>query len=324
MNEIVDLANQIRCDLEKIHPKMRKTLLRKFPLLVAVMLDARTANTNELAATLPLTTPRLDMRNQWIARLLHNPLLNSYKTIEPFARQLFHNLVESGKTIKLTLDQENLNNRFDIFLLTIKWAEKSFPLVWRIETAPAQKIINIQLRILEQIKHWIPKNARVRLITERIIPGEELFIWVQGHKWQYQFRLHSDISTILSPDTQLQHLTIKSLVNDRPSIHPVSLFNKRVSTYLLAWHDPQDRSKERFFAIDSNNHYPLPTVIVQSKIGVDWVFAGFNSREFSLRNTQLQYATRLDHLILIMSVALYWCNQNSHNYCRVLNRKYQI
>jgi hypothetical protein len=48
-------------------------------LLVATMLDVRSANLMDLAASLPRAAERLDMRYQWISRLLGNDLIDVAK-----------------------------------------------------------------------------------------------------------------------------------------------------------------------------------------------------------------------------------------------------
>src|SRR3954470_3476301 len=55
----------------------RKTQRGKLALLIATMLDVRSANLMDLAAGLPLAADRTDMRYQRITRLLGNPLVVS-------------------------------------------------------------------------------------------------------------------------------------------------------------------------------------------------------------------------------------------------------
>jgi len=66
----------MRCGLEKTIPGIRKTILKKLPLAVAAMREGRTPNTLELSTFLPLTTERADLREQWLRRLLSNPLID--------------------------------------------------------------------------------------------------------------------------------------------------------------------------------------------------------------------------------------------------------
>ncbi len=49
-------------------------------------MQTQTANTAAWAAVLPIETERDDMRLQWIARLLANPLLDGVRVMELFAR----------------------------------------------------------------------------------------------------------------------------------------------------------------------------------------------------------------------------------------------
>jgi hypothetical protein len=41
--------------------------------------------------------------------------------------------------------------------------------------------------------------------------------------------------------------------------------------------------------------------------GIEPMFSDFRSRGFGLEDTQLRYAERVDHLVLIMTLAMYWC-----------------
>jgi hypothetical protein len=85
-------------------PKQRKTQREKLALLVATMLDVRSANLMELAAGLPLEADRTDMRYQWITRLLGNPLVISDAIMEPFAREALERAAADGQPVVLVLD----------------------------------------------------------------------------------------------------------------------------------------------------------------------------------------------------------------------------
>ena len=72
MSGIKHLSQGIIEDLGRRLPGQRKTQREKLGLLVATMLDVRSANLMDLAASLPRATGRVDMRYQWIERLLAN------------------------------------------------------------------------------------------------------------------------------------------------------------------------------------------------------------------------------------------------------------
>jgi hypothetical protein len=72
MSGIEQLAEMITTDLEQRLPGQRKTQRDKLALLVATMLEVRSANLMDVAACLPRPAERLDSRYQWIKRFLAN------------------------------------------------------------------------------------------------------------------------------------------------------------------------------------------------------------------------------------------------------------
>jgi len=42
------------------------------------------------------------------------------------------------------------------------------------------------------------------------------------------------------------------------------------------------------------------------------MFSDFKTRGFGLEDTRLRSAERVDHLVLIMTLAMYWCVQTGH------------
>ena len=62
MSYIEYFADNIKAELELRLPDQRKTQRGKLSLLVATMLDVRSANLMDLAAGLPRATDRTDMR----------------------------------------------------------------------------------------------------------------------------------------------------------------------------------------------------------------------------------------------------------------------
>src|SRR6187402_3491019 len=65
MGGIEQLAETVATDLEQRLPGQRKTQRGKLALLVATMLQVRSANLMDVAACLPRPAERLDSRYQW-------------------------------------------------------------------------------------------------------------------------------------------------------------------------------------------------------------------------------------------------------------------
>ena len=108
MNGITEIAASLSAELEQRLPKQRRTQRVKLALLVATMLDVRSANLMDPAAGLPREADRTDMRYQWITRLLGNPLVISDAIMEPFSREVLEQAAATGAPVTLILDQSKI------------------------------------------------------------------------------------------------------------------------------------------------------------------------------------------------------------------------
>ena len=91
-------------------------------LLVATALDVRDVNLMELAAALPRAAERLDMRYQWISRLLGNALIDTDAVMAPFAREVLARAGADGRTLVLIIDQSQVNAAHQMVMVSCAWA----------------------------------------------------------------------------------------------------------------------------------------------------------------------------------------------------------
>ena len=141
MNGITEIADSINSELKRRLPNQRKTQRTKLALLVATMLDVRSANLMDLAAGLPRQADRTGplgnaqryMRYQWITRLLGTPLVISDEIMEPFSR--LEQAAGNGAPLTLILDQSKMSDRHQLLMLALGCGERALPLAWRVEAA---------------------------------------------------------------------------------------------------------------------------------------------------------------------------------------------
>jgi hypothetical protein len=158
MGKTDKLADEVRFGLEEALPGMRKTILKKLPLAVAAMIQARTPNTMELSTLLALDTERADMREQWLRRLLTNRLIRSAGGLEPFARRALEQAAAGGQAILLSMDQTDLGDRFAVLMISVRRGDRSLPLVWRIEEGEANIGFAGQQVLLEQVRALVARR----------------------------------------------------------------------------------------------------------------------------------------------------------------------
>src|SRR5215216_3765395 len=86
MGGVETVSAAVRADLAARLPSQNKKQREGLALLVATALDVRSVNLMELAAAVPRAAERLDMRYQWISRLLGNARIDVEAVMAPYAR----------------------------------------------------------------------------------------------------------------------------------------------------------------------------------------------------------------------------------------------
>ena len=161
MSTVKRLAEEVERGLGELHAGLRKTVVRKLALAVGAMLEGQTPNTVELANLLPLDTARQDMREQWLRRLLKNPLLHCDEVMAPLARQELEKAAAHGQVVLLSMDQAELGDRMAVLMVCVRVGDRSLPLVWLAEAGAANIGFAGQRRLLERVRGWLPAGVPV-------------------------------------------------------------------------------------------------------------------------------------------------------------------
>ena len=64
----------------------------------------------DLSASLPRESERIDMRYQWISRLLGNALIDTDRVMAPFASEVLQRATANGRRLILIIDQSKAND----------------------------------------------------------------------------------------------------------------------------------------------------------------------------------------------------------------------
>jgi hypothetical protein len=300
MTGIEEIADSISAELQDRLPKQRKTQRTKLALLVATMLDVRSANLMDLAAGLPREADRTDMRYQWIARLLGNPLVVSDGIMEPFSREVLERASATGEPLTLILDQSKMSDRHQVLMLALRCGERALPLAWRVEETDGAIGFDTQKALLDAVAPWLPAQARVRLMGDRFYGTADLIGWCQGCDWDYRLRLKGNLVVF----DHTGRTTTGKCAGDRVHyLENVELTGRRARTHIGIIHDP-GHAEPWIIAMSEKPSY-LRTLEYGQRWGIEPMFSDFKSRGFGIEDTQLRYPDRLDRLILVMSLALY-------------------
>lgn len=173
MGTVKQLADAVARGLTAALPGLRKTVVSKLSLAVGAMIEGQTPNTVELANLLPLNTERQDMREQWLRRLLKNPLRLATAVMAPFAREALVKAARNGQTVLLSMDQTDLGDRMAVLMVALRVGDRALPLAWLAEEGPANIGFAGQQQLLEQVLAWLPTGAKVAAVGGPVLPLSE-------------------------------------------------------------------------------------------------------------------------------------------------------
>ncbi len=301
MGGIEHVGRGIIADLAARLPRQRKTQRSKLGLLVATMLEARSANLMDLAAALPRPAERLDMRYQWIERLLANPRLEVDAVMAAYAREVLARAAASGQQLVLILDQTQATARHQVLMLGLRVGERALPLAWRVKETRGSIGFAEQEDLVRLVAAWLPAGARALLMGDRFYGGPDLILLCRSLGWNYRLRLKGDLLvTVEGGETT----TGGCAARGEHLLPDVTLTAREVPTSIAIVHEPG---------------HPEPWIIAMSKTptvyrafdyglrwGIEAMFSDFKSRGFGLEASQIRHPDRLARLLLVMALALHW------------------
>src|SRR3954467_5447981 len=190
MSGIEQLAEMITTDLEQRLPGQRKTQRDKLALLVATMLQVRSANLMDVAACLPRPAERLDSRYQWIKRFLANTHVVSDAVMAPYGREVLARLSAQGQTVVLLIDQTQVNERHQAVMVAVRLGGRALPLIWRVKETQGAIGFAEQRTALEAVARLLPTGIRPVLIGDRFYGSPDLIGWCceQGGDWRLRLK----------------------------------------------------------------------------------------------------------------------------------------
>jgi hypothetical protein len=301
MGGIEHVGSGIIADLAARLPGQRKTQRAKLGLLVATMLEARSANLMDLAAALPRPAERVDMRYQWIERLLANRHLEVDAVMAAYARELLARAAISGRQLVLILDQTQATARHQVLMLALRVGERALPLAWRVKQTRGSIGFAEQEELVRLVAAWLPADAKAVLMGDRFYGGPELILLCRALGWDYRLRLKGDLLvTVEGGETT----TGECVARGEHLLPEVGLTAREVPTSIAIVHEPAH--PEPWIIAMSE----APTVYRAFDYGLRWgieaMFSDFKSRGFGLADSQIRHPDRLARLLLVMALALYW------------------
>ena len=295
------VAASVSADLLRRLPRQNKKQREGLALLVGTMLDVRSANLMDLSASLPRDSERIDMRYQWISRLLGNELIDTDRVMAPFAGEALQRAAAHGRRLILIIDQSKANDTQQAIVVAVRVGGRSLPVAWRVKETEGAIGFAEQRAALETALTLLPIGAKVVLMGDRFYGSPDLIAWCRSKGWDWRLRLKADLLVF---EDGGESTVAECFARHERMLTDVELTAKRVRTNIGMVHE--DGHSEPWFIAMSDAPTTAKTFDYGLRWGIEAMFSDFKSRGFGLEDSQLQRVDRMDRLILVMALALYW------------------
>jgi hypothetical protein len=270
-------------------------------LLVATMLDVRSANLMDLAASLPRQVERLDMRYQWISRVLGNSLIAEDEVMAPYGREVLDRLASDGQKIVLIIDQTQATEVHQAVVVAVRLGGRALPLAWRVKQTQGAIGFAEQREALDLVVGLLPEGVRPVLMGDRFYGSPDLIAWCRAQGWDWRLRLKQDLLVF---EDGGESTLAECFARGEHMLTGIELTGRRVATNIAMVHEP-GHPEPWFIALPE-----VPTVHRAFDYGLRWgidaMFSDFKSRGFGLEDSHIQRPDRLSRLILVMAMAQFW------------------
>ena len=153
--------------------------------------SARSANLMDLAAALPRPAERVDMRYQWIERLVGQPAGGVDAVMRPFAEAVLARPRPRGGTWS-SPGSEPGAARHQMLVLGVRVGERALPLAWRVRETRGS-IGFVEQGSCSAGRGWLPADARIVLMGDRFYGGPDLILLCRGLGWDCRLGSREDL-----------------------------------------------------------------------------------------------------------------------------------
>lgn len=308
MSGLKKLNKSISDDLAVRFPSQRLTQRRKLSELVSAMLMCQTPNLMELSNVLDRPSYSMEARYNYVERFIKNDLVDHAEVMSHYAKDLLLRLSKHQDRIFLMIDQSRINDNLQLLMVSVRVNKRALPILWYAEETEGAIGFSAQEKVLDIVDSWLPKGVNVLLAGDRFYGCANLIKWCQNHNWKYRLRLRGNL-TIKQQDKS-KKATKKSL--DMLKLEGAKYIKKADMvagsiTDIGILHE-KGHKEAWYIAMDDEDTKSIDLKIrdYSKRWGIENMFSDFKSRGFSLTDSKLRFADRLERLVLVASIAFHW------------------
>jgi len=298
---IAHVAWVIEEDLSDRATGLRKQQVEALADLAACALSCRSVNTAEWQAVLPRQACDDKSKERYISRLLGNRLIEPLAVMRGFIPELAALAGAGGKTVVLMIDQSKVRDGFECLMISLRTGERAIPVAWRVLPVKGNIGFNEQELLLDAVAAIMPEGVSILLAGDRFYGTAALIQWCRKQSWHYRLRLRDNL--ILHHEGG-EITTGEAAKAGMSAVLDAELNNSGVKTHIGILHEKGH--KEPWLIALSEPPTKGRVLDYGLRWGIESLFSDFKSRGFAITKTQLKHADRIERLILVLTIALFW------------------
>lgn len=288
-------------DLNDRDTGLQKPHIKGLADIAACVLACRSVNSSEWVSVLPRRTEDEESKARYIRRFLSNPMIDPLAVMAGFIAEIAEVAGSGGKTIILMMDQSKIRDGFECLMVSMRVGERAIPVAWRVLEVKGNIGFEVQKPLLDAVADMMPEGADILLAGDRFYGTAALIGWCQQHGWNYRLRLRDnlilqheggEITTGAAAKAGIRALADATLNETGVTTNMGILHEKgHKEPWIIAMRDVPSKGRVLDYGM---------------RWGIEPMFSDFKSRGFGITKTQLKHADRIERLILVLTVALYW------------------
>lgn len=310
------ISGRIEEDLQDRDTGLHKSHISGLSDICASILATRSANTSEWASVLPRKSDDKS-KERYISRFLGNKLISPISVMGGFIPELIEMSGSNGQTVVLMMDQSKVSDGFECLMVSLRVGERAIPVSWRVVATSGAIGFDIQEELLNDTLAMVPEGIAILLAADRFYGTSSLINWCKKQGWQYRIRLKSNL-ILLHEGGEIT--TGKAAQMKLAAIENAAFNETGVTTNIGILHEPGH--KEPWIIAMDCKPSKYKVLDYGMRWGIEPMFSDFKSRGFCITKTQLQHSDRIERLILVLTIALYWAvstgmkPKTNHNYTK--------
>ena len=296
------IAEIIADDLEDRETGLSKPQRIGLADIAASVLTCRSVNTSELSNILPRIVKSSEESYRFINRWLSNSLITPIQVMKGFIPEILEMLTSQGQVAILMMDQSKISNGFECLMVSLRLGERAIPVAWKVKRTEGEIGYNEQEPLLKEAYGLIPKGIKIMLAADRFYGTAALISLCQSFGWQYRIRLKGNLNLFHQEGWVMNSHEAKKL--GLKGVEDVRLGERGPLINVGILHEP-GHTDAWYIAMDAKPS-EARTLDYGLRWGIEALFSDLKTRGFSITKTQLKQEDRIERLLLVLTIALYW------------------